>query len=134
MKPLELALVPTPGAKPEFLASVIPLPKGTDAQKQLLPKVWESITAHHPPPSTKPIVVLEGYTRDDWAAASDKWQTVHVRSVDGKNKLPGFVNYLKERQKTAFGRFLGKMRTQLTTFVWVVGFQQESSPLLQCLL
>ena len=59
MKPLEMALVPTPGAKPEFLASVIPLPKDA-SQKAILPKLWESITAHHPPPGDKAVVVLEG--------------------------------------------------------------------------
>jgi hypothetical protein len=133
MKPLEMALVPTPGAKPEFLASVIPLPKDA-AQKAALPAVWESITAHTPPPSNRPVVVLEGYTREDWAVdtSATQWQLVHVRSVDGKQKLPGFVKYLRERQKTAFGRFLGTIQQQLTTFVWVVSHKQTSSTTLAC--
>jgi hypothetical protein len=28
-----------------------------------------------------------------------------VKSIDGRNKLPGFVKYLKQRQKSAYGRF-----------------------------
>jgi hypothetical protein len=127
MKQLELALVPTPGAKPEFLAAVVPLPKDA-AQKAVIPNLWQSITQHNP------AVVLEGYTRDSWADndANVKWQGMHVRSVDGKNKLPGFVKYLRERQKMAFGRFLCNMGPTVTTFVWVVSHQQTSAATLAC--
>jgi hypothetical protein len=128
MKPLELALIPTPGAKPEFLATVIPLPNQEDdgIPKSMVVSWWQSITEHNQ------AVVLEGYTRHSWVDYKNNnstvivpWQSLSVRSVDGKNKLPGFINYLQERQKTAYGRFLGRINMEegtdlVTTFVWVV--------------
>ena len=42
---------------------------------------------------------------------------VTVESTDGRNKLPGFVGHLKERQKSAFGRFGA-------AGVWVVSYVQ----------
>ncbi|KAG7366706.1 hypothetical protein IV203_029376 [Nitzschia inconspicua] len=130
MKQLELALVPTPGAKPEFLAEVIPLPKDA-AEKAVIPALWQSMTEHNK------AVVLEGYTRESWAendvTSVVKWQNMHVRSVDGKNKVPGFVQYLQERQKTAFGRFLcATGTTTVTTFVLVVSYKQTNAATLSC--
>jgi len=86
MKQVTLFLIPTPGAKPEFLATV-------EAE-------WKSTQL----PSK---INLEGYTRESWAwkPNPNAWTEVVVTSVDGRNKLPGFVEYLKGRQKCAFGRF-----------------------------
>jgi hypothetical protein len=89
-KQLQLFLMPTPGAKPEFLATV----QHTNTTKSLDSSLPDKI-------------VLENYTRDAWAWKPNPtvWQSYTVVSVDGRNKLPGFLSYLKERRKSAFGRF-----------------------------
>jgi hypothetical protein len=113
---IELRLVPGPGAKPEFLAVV------------------ELKDAGRPPPPSfdvfqsdrVAIIVLEGYTRDAWALdTATKWEVFQVTSVDGRNKMPGFVNHLRERKKTAFGRMPDGR-------VWVVPHKQMSSTTLTC--
>jgi hypothetical protein len=125
MKQVTILLTPTPGAKPEFLASVIPLNKGGP------PPFWSSLEDNN-----KQGIVLEGYTRDDWSLdTSTKWISLTVRSIDGKNKLPGFVNYLRERKKTAFGRFVLNQNpnsSTLVTYVWAVSHKQTSSTTLSC--
>jgi len=103
------------------------------------------------------VVVLEGYTREPWAidmnsnTAATTWSSFQVHSVDGRNKLPGFVKYLRERQKTCFGRFVmddntnknnntnntdnenkNENETSLTTFVWIISHKQTSSSRLSC--
>lgn len=128
MGPVELRLVPTPGAKPEFLAAVEPIQK-----EESLSQLWQSIKNHNK------VIILEGYTRDSWAldTAATKWSSIQVKSVDGRNKLPGFVKYLRERQKTSFGRFVMNAKSadnekSLTTFVWVISHKQTSSSQLSC--
>jgi len=128
MGPVELRLVPTPGAKPEFLAAVEPTQK-----EESLSQLWQSIRNHNK------VIILEGYTRDNWAldTAATKWSSIQVKSVDGRNKLPGFVKYLRERQKTSFGRFVMSAKSadnekSLTTFVWVISHKQTSSSQLSC--
>jgi hypothetical protein len=123
MKELQLMLVPAPGAKPEFLAMVQPVSDDgctmtTDAtaKTNTVAQVWASIGN---------TVVLEGYTRDGWAwkpmatppPDGCGWTTLTVESTDGRNKLPGFVGYLKERQKSAYARFGA-------TGVWIVSYVQ----------
>eukprot|EP00980_Cylindrotheca_fusiformis_P010639 scaffold2366_cov115-Cylindrotheca_fusiformis.AAC.13 len=111
MKPVELRLVSVPGQKPEFLAAleVISPP----------PDVWQ-------PDSSVTHIVLENYTREPWALdTATKWQTVQVQSVDGRNKLPGFVSYLRERKKTAYGRYGN-------SHIVVVPPNQMSSKVLTC--
>jgi hypothetical protein len=123
MKELQLMLVPAPGAKPEFLATVQPVSDdgckmmtNATAKTNTIAQVWESIGN---------TVVLEGYTRDGWAwkpmvtppPDGCGWTTLTVESTDGRNKLPGFVGYLKERQKSAYGRFGA-------TGVWIVSYVQ----------
>lgn len=92
-KQLQLYLMPpNPGAKPDFLATL----EGT---------------AKSPIPSDLPDkMILENYTRDPWAWKPNPstWQAFTTTSVDGRNKLPGFLKYLKERTKSAFGRFADK--------------------------
>jgi hypothetical protein len=49
---------------------------------------------------------VSAYTRESWAwKPSAHVQTISIRSTDGRHKLPGFVSFLKQRQKSAFGRF-----------------------------
>jgi len=88
MGTIEFRLIPTPGAKPEFLAAVEPIEKGNK-------KLFQSIA------SRNKIIVLEGYTRDSWAldTAATKWTPIQVESIDGRKKVPGFVDYLHERKK-----------------------------------
>ena len=91
-----ILLAPSPGAKPDFLATVTPL-NPSKGDEDLLP--FE--------------IVLDGYSREKWAmeipSKNDKnelgWKTVYLESVDGRGKLPGFLKYLKDRKKAAFGRF-----------------------------
>lgn len=110
MKEVELQLIPAPGQKPEFLAKV------ELVHKQNIPELWQQLPS---------VVVLEGYTRDSWASdTATKWTTWQVESVDGRNKLPGFVKYLRDRQKTCFGRVGDR--------VWVISHKQMSSSTLNC--
>jgi hypothetical protein len=109
MKQIQLRLVPAPGQKPEFLATL--------ESTQETP-LWQSSAVTH--------IVLENYTREAWALdTATKWHTLQLQSVDGRNKLPGFVNHLRERKKTAYGRFG-------TTQVIVVPPNQMSSKTLTC--
>lgn len=97
MKQIELRLIPQPGAKPEFLAKLEPSDGGSAADEGSAPvqTLWAGLP---------PLIVLEAYTRDTWASdAVCKWTSVRLKSVDGRNKLPGFVDYLGQRKKNAFG-------------------------------
>lgn len=107
MKQIHLTLTPSPGAKPEFLATVEPL-------ETILASQWDQQL-----PSK---INLEGYTRDAWAwkPSRDNWTELVCVSVDGRNKLPGFIKYLKDRQKSAYGRFS-------PTAVWVVSYIQKET-------
>lgn len=153
--PVELRLVPAPGAKPEFLAAIQPLP-GDDDDGSVVPPVWRKIQAgtggnaeRGMAAAAEPaVIVLEGYTRDAWASdTSTRWTSLLVTSVDGRNKLPGFVTYLRERQKMAYGRFAvaaddndgddgedsgtGQVRRS-QHYVWVVSHKQATSSALAC--
>mmetsp|Transcript_18931 Transcript_18931/g.24357 ORF Transcript_18931/g.24357 Transcript_18931/m.24357 type:complete len:393 (+) Transcript_18931:90-1268(+) len=105
MKDLKIMLIPQAGAKPEFLADlrvVDPSPAVT--------KVWNQLPASE--------IILEGYTRDGWAwKPGNDFQSVTVQSMDGRNKLSGFLSYLQQRQKACFGRFGSKS-------LWVVSYVQ----------
>jgi hypothetical protein len=89
-KQVQVFLIPTAGAKPEFLAVLEPSDRdGIDE--------WDDLPSK---------INLEGYTRDSWAWKPHfTWKSQLCKSVDGKNKLKGFVGYLKERQKSAYGRY-----------------------------
>lgn len=104
MKQIQLSLTPAPGAKPEFLATVETL-EDVDEWNQLSSKIN-----------------LEGYTRDSWAwkPSPGNWTELVCVSVDGRNKLPGFIKHLKDRQKSAYGRFS-------PTAVWVVSYIQKKA-------
>ena len=105
MKQIQLSLTPSPGANPEFLATVEPLEIVPQWDQQLPSKIN-----------------LEGYTRDAWAwkPSRDNWIELVCVSVDGRNKLPGFIKYLKERQKCSYGRFS-------PSAVWVVSYIQKGA-------
>lgn len=79
-----------PKAKPDFLATVEPL-------KQ--------------PPFNLPFqVLLDGYTREPWSSGQNnidtkEWQSCYLVSTDGRNRLPGFMQYLQGRRKAALAKF-----------------------------
>ena len=107
---IELRLIPVPGQKSEFLATLVPTTTTTLFGEN----------------NNKLTVVLENYTRDEWASdTSTRWQSCQLQSIDGRNKLPGFVDYLRQRKKSAYGR-LGSSR------VLVVSHKQASSRTIAC--
>lgn len=114
MKEIQLLLVPEPGKPAQPLATLT-----VQDPSPAVAAAWDQVHQY------SKTVVLEGYTRDGWAwkPAPTAWHSVVVRSTDGRKKLPGFVKYLRERQKCAFGRFL----LQGTTGIWVVSYIQKSS-------
>eukprot|EP00566_Odontella_aurita_P009723 CAMPEP_0113586564 /NCGR_PEP_ID=MMETSP0015_2-20120614/34366_1 /TAXON_ID=2838 /ORGANISM="Odontella" /LENGTH=435 /DNA_ID=CAMNT_0000492013 /DNA_START=41 /DNA_END=1348 /DNA_ORIENTATION=+ /assembly_acc=CAM_ASM_000160 len=125
MNETTILLAPAPKAKGDFLATVEPLapPKvggGGGAGGDELP--FE--------------VTLDNYTRDKWGAvppaANDPahWRTVWLKSVDGRKKLPGFLKYLRDRKKSAFGKFESTTEdgSGITRAVLVVPFDQPSPP------
>lgn len=104
MKEIKLMIVPQPGAKPEFLASV-----GVVDPNPATTRIWEQVPSD---------VILEGYTRDGWAwKPSNELENLTVQSQDGRNKLSGFLSYLQQRQKACYGRFGAKG-------LWVVSYVQ----------
>lgn len=108
MPELHLHLIPSPGAKPEFLATVETPP----SCKSLLPVK----------------VILEGYTRDAWAwKPHSAWQSMETTpsTPKAKDKLAGFLKYLKERQKCAYGRFS-------PTAVFVISYVAQSPNKITC--
>ena len=80
-----------PKAKPDFLATVEPAPQQ--------------------PPFTLPFeLVLDGYTREPWSSGNAnithiEWQSCYLVSRDGRNRLPGFMQYLQGRKKAAIAKF-----------------------------
>jgi hypothetical protein len=131
MKQIELKLIPAPGTKPEFLATI----EAADSDQRLpiVTQLWSTLPDE---------IILEGYTRDSWAAdTSTQWRSIHVKSVDGRQKLPGFTKYLRDRQKTAYGRLVlrssstrggeGSSSTN-SCFMWVISPKQASSTTLMC--
>jgi len=75
-----IMLAPSPGAPGDFLATVTPEGgRNAHADGEDLP--FE--------------ITLDNYTREVWGNASVAgdvnvpWKTIHLRSIDGRNKLPG---------------------------------------------
>ena len=96
MNETTMLLSPSPGdpnATPDFLATVEPVPK-------------------HPPFSL-PFELVLGYTRESWSsyqqhkhhASGNEWQCCYLVSTDGRNRLPGFLKYLRDRKKSAIAKF-----------------------------
>jgi len=92
----ELQLAPTPGAKPEFLATIVP----TENDCGILP--FE--------------ITLDNYTREKWSCLATQtqqqqqiqvpWRTITITTKDARSskKIKGFMNYLSERKKSAIGK------------------------------
>ena len=109
MKQIKLLLAPQPGAKPEYLDDV-----SLYSPSPVVLKLWNEELPREP-------LLLEAYTRDAWAwKPNNAWTTVTVASATGRNKLAGFTDYLKQRQKSCFGRFAPRG-------VLVVSYTQPSS-------
>ena len=89
----EIQLVSSPGAPPEFLATVGPV-EGTNSS--MLP--FE--------------IVLDNYTRESWSSLAMRqnsnvpWKIIKIVTKDERSskKLVGFMNYLNERKKSAVGK------------------------------
>ena len=139
MKEIQLFLRPAPGAKPEFLASVRPVDPNPAAIQ-----IWEAVlstlssSSSNSSSNSTAVVVLEDYTREGWAWKPDKTNSLTnltVESTDGRNKLPGFVGFLKQRQKSAFGRF-GPAGVWVVSYVQTTGGggnkQQNNPPRMDC--
>lgn len=119
MKRVELRLIPAPGAKPEFLAQAEPVNQAHHAVEQS----WSTLPNE---------IVLEGYTRDEWAAdTATTWLSIQIKSVDGRQKLPGFTDYLRQRKKSAYGRVQATTESK-ETLLWIVPYKQASSQTLMC--
>lgn len=86
----ELLLIPTPGSKPEYLADI----QVVNPSPAVL-KLWQGISESK--------LILEGYTKDPWGLRMP--QQITIESTDGRQKMPGFLKYLKQRQKCAYGRY-----------------------------
>ena len=111
-----ILLSPSPGdpsVKPDFLATVEPV--------TLIPS---NSSASSPPQQshsslTLPFeIVLDGYTREPWSSGKqndknkstnnnndDCWQSGYLVSTDGRNRLPGFFQFLQSRKKAAMAKF-----------------------------
>ncbi len=97
MNETKLLLSPDPGnpnARPDFLATVEPLPRKNSQNAFNLP--FE--------------ITLDGYTREPWSTAATigsrkEWKSCHLISTDGRNRLPGFLKFLRERKKAAYAKF-----------------------------
>lgn len=109
MKQIKLMLTPQPGAKPEYIDDLRLL----DASPVML-EVWQSKL-----PADQ--ITIEAYTRDTWAwKPGNDWVTLTVESSTDRNKLPGFCDYLKQRQKSAYARFP-------PTGIFVISYIQSKS-------
>ena len=64
--------------KPVFLATVKPVEQSTFT----LPETFE----------------LNGYTREPWSSGKNNHESCYLVCTDERNKLPGFMQYLKERK------------------------------------
>jgi hypothetical protein len=129
---IPIHLIPSPGAPDEFMATIQPVLSSSSSDKDdnnrmKVETAWTSLLRelqqqqHHqhsstststtPSTSTYGVkIILEGYTREGWSwkPNADSWTTMTVQNHhenQSKHKLNQFVLYLKERQKSAYGRF-----------------------------
>eukprot|EP00984_Skeletonema_dohrnii_P020897 scaffold10294_cov102-Skeletonema_dohrnii-CCMP3373.AAC.7 len=118
MNETTIMLTPSPGVKPEFLATVEPV--STDASSQQLSLPFE--------------LVLDGYTREPWSSGmmthnsedTSGWKTCYLLSTDGRNRLPGFLKYLRDRKKACVAKFNDS--TASTRAILVVPFDPPPIP------
>mmetsp|Transcript_4655 Transcript_4655/g.9509 ORF Transcript_4655/g.9509 Transcript_4655/m.9509 type:complete len:505 (+) Transcript_4655:56-1570(+) len=122
MNETTILLSPSPGdpnVTPDFLATVEPL--------TLLPRDPSVQSASSSSPKddyfsssslTLPFeIVLDGYTREPWSSGAqppydtdsgdvnNPWKCGYLQSTDGRNRLPGFFQYLQSRKKAALAKF-----------------------------
>lgn len=107
---VDLYLIPSQGAPEELMATIQPHFDRTanPEDRSKADTAWNALILQNHNRRKK--ITLEGYTRDGWAwkPNSGLWTTVQVINTGDnrkKRKLHQFVQYLKERQKSAFGRF-----------------------------
>lgn len=118
MNETKIMLTPSPGVKPEFLATVEPVSMTGSEQHFSLP--FE--------------VVLDGYTREPWSSGGVKnnsddingWKSGYLLSTDGRNRLPGFLKYLRDRKKACIAKFNDS--TASTKAILVVPFDPPPIP------
>ena len=110
MKQIKLMLIPQPGAKPEYIDEV----RLVD-ENPALREIWQNTL-----PAEE--ITIEAYAKDSWAwKPGSDWVTLTVESSTGRNKLPGFCDYLKQRQKSAFARLP-------PTGIFVISYIQPKTP------
>jgi hypothetical protein len=112
---IPLHLIPSPGAPDEFMAIIQPLITSdlNENDRMKVENVWNTMIddiQQATSSGSKNKIVLEGYTRDGWAwkPNADHWVSmtiINYHENQQKKKLENFVKYLKERQKSAYGRF-----------------------------
>ncbi|KAL3785296.1 hypothetical protein ACHAW5_008328 [Stephanodiscus triporus] len=97
MNETTILLSGNPGAEPDFLATVEPA----------IPRRC--------PPFVLPFeLVIDEYTREPWSSGrtddpsvddDDGWRSCYLVSTDGRDRLAGFMGYLRDRKKAAVARF-----------------------------
>jgi hypothetical protein len=100
MNETKLLLSPDPNnpkAKPDFLATVEPIK---------LPHSKSITTDDFNLPFE---LTFDGYTREAWSvynsSVASQWKYCYLHSTDGRNRLPGFLKYLRDRKKAAVAKF-----------------------------
>ena len=112
---IPIHIIPSPGAPDEFMATIQPLiiSNHDENDRKRVENIWNTMIneiQRTTKSNSMNKIVLEGYTRDGWSwkPNADHWVTMTVRNHhenQQKKKLVNFVKYLKERQKSAYGRF-----------------------------
>lgn len=126
---IKLFLSESPGTpKKDFLAETLPLSENNFCQTEDFPNE----------------IVINQYTREAWCRQSqsppfvgesthtEKWHSLWLKSVDRRGRIPGFIKFLKGRQKAAFGKFESPHPDEATgedrTALFLVPFEQPSFP------
>lgn len=118
MNEITLQCADSPDAKTHnFLATLQPLDSDNDTDEDL---PFE--------------VIIDRYSRDPWSLVKSPnekiWKTCWFASIDDKKRLPGFLQFLKQRKKAAFGVFESPQPDEKTgnplKAVFLVPFEQPS--------
>ena len=120
---LSLASQPNSG-KADFLATLEPVPLLSSSKNRvgaILPNNGDDLPFE---------ITLDAYTRDAWSSSEFhrdgvSFCNVWMKSTDGRQRLPGFISYLKERKKSAYSIFTsprsdpatGKIRPNHAVFI-----------------
>ncbi len=92
MSQLTIYLAETPNAQnKDFLATTVPL-SIVDQNEDELPLE----------------IIVDSYTRESWCRSSDSksniWKCAWLKSIDKRERLPGFIQFLKARAKARVGQ------------------------------